>query len=246
MGRKKEGEKPTVEELQGLNDDKLHEVTDAELHELTNEEERLVDMQKNKRGPTLMGKLTVAARWSKKAKIDYDNMGRLAYNANGRALQSYIGVKDEEAWMEASLISILSRFLYNLFYFFSYYLFPYRLVVIHLPSFFLLDYVHVVAIAIFLALEFSFYVFSFPFIGKKLAISICGNGALHSSSTYANWICHKTSLGEVSNEVVFMLSRVSQQLRFYTSDAMVFNGMELEDTCTRLELQLEFTGVLYT
>ncbi|KAG6515000.1 hypothetical protein ZIOFF_025378 [Zingiber officinale] len=89
MGRKKEGGKPTVEELQGLNADKLHGVTDAELHELTNEE-RHVDVQKNKRGPTLMGKLTVATRWRKKAKIDYDNMGRPTYNANGRALQSYI------------------------------------------------------------------------------------------------------------------------------------------------------------
>ncbi|KAG6516861.1 hypothetical protein ZIOFF_020234 [Zingiber officinale] len=87
----KEGRKPTVEELQGLNKDKLHGVIDAELHGLTNEEERLVNVQKNKRGPTLMGKLTAAARWGKKVKIDYDNMGRPPYNANGRALQSYIG-----------------------------------------------------------------------------------------------------------------------------------------------------------
>ncbi|XP_042460684.1 uncharacterized protein LOC122044224 [Zingiber officinale] len=91
MGRKKEGKKPTVEELQDLNEDKLHGGIDAEQHGLSNEEEGLVDVQKKKRGPTLMGKLTAAARWGKKAKIDYDNMGRPAYNANGRALQSYIG-----------------------------------------------------------------------------------------------------------------------------------------------------------
>ncbi|XP_073046259.1 uncharacterized protein [Primulina eburnea] len=81
----------TVEMIQGVHDDKLNEVTNAEHPVLTDGEEHHVDLQRNKRGPTLMGKLIATARWGKKAKIDYDDMGRPAYNANGRALPSYIG-----------------------------------------------------------------------------------------------------------------------------------------------------------
>ncbi|XP_075504231.1 uncharacterized protein LOC142541628 [Primulina tabacum] len=77
--------------IQGVHDDKLNEVTNAEHPILTDGEEHPVDVQRNNRGPTLMGKLIATARWGKKAKIDYDDMGRPAYNANGRALQSYIG-----------------------------------------------------------------------------------------------------------------------------------------------------------
>ncbi|XP_075498988.1 uncharacterized protein LOC142537335 [Primulina tabacum] len=77
--------------IQGVHDDKLNEVTNAEHPVLTDGEEHPVDVQRNKRGPTLMGKLIATCQMGKKAKIDYDDMGRPAYNANGRALQSYIG-----------------------------------------------------------------------------------------------------------------------------------------------------------
>ncbi|KAG6530086.1 uncharacterized protein LOC122040233 [Zingiber officinale] len=89
MGRKKQG--VAVEEIHGIVDAELHGVADAELHEVTDREERSVDVQKNKRGPTSMCKLTAATRWVKKVKIDYDDMGWPLYNTNGKALQSYIG-----------------------------------------------------------------------------------------------------------------------------------------------------------
>ncbi|KAG6538087.1 hypothetical protein ZIOFF_003190 [Zingiber officinale] len=89
MGRKKQV--VAVEEIHGVVDAELHGVADTEVHEGTDREECSVDVQKNKRGPTSMCKLTAAARWGKKAKIDYDDMGRPLYNANGKALQSYIG-----------------------------------------------------------------------------------------------------------------------------------------------------------
>ncbi|XP_042465813.1 uncharacterized protein LOC122048287 [Zingiber officinale] len=69
MGRKKQG--VAVEEIHGVADAELHGVADAELLGVTYREE--------------------PARWGKKAKIDYDDMGRPLYNANGKALQSYIG-----------------------------------------------------------------------------------------------------------------------------------------------------------
>ncbi|XP_042404585.1 uncharacterized protein LOC121994707 [Zingiber officinale] len=59
MGRKKQV--VAVEEIHGVVDVELHGVADAELHEFTDREERSVDVQKNKRGPTSMCKLTVAA-----------------------------------------------------------------------------------------------------------------------------------------------------------------------------------------
>ena len=80
MGRKKKG--VAVEEIHGVANVELHGVVDAELHGVTDREERSVDVQKNKRGPTSMCKLTAAARWGKKVKIDYDGMGRSLYNAN--------------------------------------------------------------------------------------------------------------------------------------------------------------------
>ncbi|KAG6518850.1 hypothetical protein ZIOFF_022331 [Zingiber officinale] len=89
MGRKKQG--VAVEEIHRVVDVELHGVANAELHEVTDREEHFVDVQKNKRGPTSMCKLTAAARWGKKTKIDYDDMGRPLYNTNGKALQSYIG-----------------------------------------------------------------------------------------------------------------------------------------------------------
>ncbi|XP_073153042.1 uncharacterized protein [Henckelia pumila] len=88
MSQRKHKKKVSVEQLQELDVDENHGdeeelgLTDGELHH--------VNIQK-KRGPTLMAKVSTAARWGKKTKIDYDDMGRPAYNANGRALQSYIG-----------------------------------------------------------------------------------------------------------------------------------------------------------
>ncbi|KAG6511814.1 hypothetical protein ZIOFF_029892 [Zingiber officinale] len=50
MGRKKQG--VAVEEIHGIVDVELHGVVNAELHEVTDREERSVDVQKNKQGPT--------------------------------------------------------------------------------------------------------------------------------------------------------------------------------------------------
>ncbi|KAG6497621.1 hypothetical protein ZIOFF_045525 [Zingiber officinale] len=55
-----------VQEIHGVADVELHGVVDAELHGVADREEHSVDVQKNKRGPTSMCKLTAAARWGKK------------------------------------------------------------------------------------------------------------------------------------------------------------------------------------
>ncbi|XP_075497779.1 uncharacterized protein LOC142535021 [Primulina tabacum] len=62
MGRKKKESNATVEMIQGVHDDKPNEVTNAEHPILTDGEEHLVDVQRNKRGLTLMGKLIATAR----------------------------------------------------------------------------------------------------------------------------------------------------------------------------------------